>query len=90
MVQSDGIEPSTHRFSVYCSTNWANSGFKMVGPVGNAPTKHKAEDLQSSGLSYHPQTHIKIERFYFCWLTTMSPSIKPGGKENHKEPEIKI
>lgn len=65
MVQSDGIEPSTHRFSVYCSTNWANSGFKMVGPVGNAPTKHKAEDLQSSGLSYHPQTHIKVGGFTF-------------------------
>jgi len=37
----------------------------MVGPVGNAPTKHKAEDLQSSGLSYHPQTHIKVGGFTF-------------------------
>jgi hypothetical protein len=37
----------------------------MVGPVGNAPTKHKAEDLQSSGLSYHPHTHIKVGGFTF-------------------------
>ena len=39
---------------------------KLVCQVGNSPTKHKAEDLQSSGLYYHPLTHIKIERFYFC------------------------
>jgi hypothetical protein len=32
----------------------------MVGKVGNAPTKHKATDLQSVGLSYHPLAHLKI------------------------------
>ena len=30
LVPRDGIEPPTHRFSIYCSTNWATSA-KIIG-----------------------------------------------------------
>ena len=30
----------------------------IMGPLGNAPSKHEASDLQSDGLSYSPRAQI--------------------------------
>ena len=60
LVSVEGLEPSTHRLKVYCSTCWAIRSYLGVG-VGIEPTFSIGERFQSSELVVSQANLVEIE-----------------------------